>query len=100
MNPWLQGILASVVSALFVALILAVLSAFRHGLTALRDNTAAIGEVRQALDDMKNAQADQRSEQRAADAQLSKRIDDLETWRTVVTGSIFRVVGNLTPPGT
>ena len=100
MSAWLQAVIGTVISSLFVALLLGLLTAVRRGLNALNANTAAIVEMRRGLQAIEDAQKDQRSEQRAADAQLSKRIDDLETWRTVVTGSLFRVVGNLTPPGT
>lgn len=92
MNPWIEGILGTVIAALIIALFSLFLAAIRSGVNGLRANTAAITEFRQAMAALQDDLKEWRSEARAADEQISARVADLETWRTAVTASVFRAV--------
>jgi predicted lipid-binding transport protein (Tim44 family) len=96
MNPWLEGVLGTVAAALMIGLITAVMAAIRGGLASLRANTAAIEKWGSAMVALQEDLKEWRGETKAADAQISARVQDLETWRTAVTASLFRVVGNVT----
>lgn len=85
MSPWLEGILATVVSAALIALV----TGLWRGLRSLADNTRAIQALDRTLSEMKQ-------ENNRTQEQQNARILDLETWRTAVTASLFRIAGQVT----
>lgn len=94
MNPWLGGVLGTVIAALIIGIFSLFLAAIRSGVTGLRANTAAITEFRKALASLQNDLKEMRADAHAADQQISARVADLETWRTAVTASVFRAVAS------
>lgn len=82
MSTWLEGVLGAVASGA----VLGLLAGFWKGLNGLKENTLAIRALERTLSDMK-------AENNKAFDQQNLRIADLETWRTAVTASLFRVAG-------
>lgn len=85
MSSWLEGVIGSAASVMTVA----VVAGFFRALSTLRANTDAIKNLNSTF-------AEWRAENnRALDAQ-NARLLDLETWRTAVTASLFRLAGDHT----
>lgn len=82
MPTWLQGVLGAIASGVG----LGALAGFWKGLNSLRENTLAIKGLDKTLSDMK-------AENNKTFEQQNARILDLETWRTAVTASLFRIAG-------
>lgn len=86
MSSWLEGVLGSAASVTMVA----VVAGFFRALSTLKANTDAIKNLNATFSEWRA------ENNRALDAQ-NARLLDLETWRTAVTASLFRLAGEHKP---